>query len=49
MSEDLLLTIRVMCLEGDAPSSTRDLVKRSSAGLPASEILNELLVGGPLC
>ena len=34
--EDLLLNIRVMCLEGDAPSSTRDLVTRPWAGIPAS-------------
>ena len=48
MAKVLILTVRVMCLEGDAPSSTSDLVTRPLAGLPASEILNELLVGGPI-
>ena len=34
----LLSTLRMMCLEGDAPSSTRDLVSRPKAGVPASII-----------
>ena len=34
--ENLILTLRVMCLEGDAPSSTRDPVTRPYAELPAS-------------
>ena len=41
--EGLLLTVRMMCLEGSAPSSTRDLVTRPEAGLPAS-IINFILL-----
>ena len=32
----LLSNLRMMCLEGDAPSSTRDLGSRPEAGGPAS-------------
>ena len=35
--KDLLLTLRVMCLEGDAPSSTHGLVTWPQAGLQASK------------
>ena len=34
--KNLLVTLRVICLEGDAPSSTRDVVTRPKAGLPPS-------------